>query len=67
MRRKILIGRIMIFIGVLSLFSFKGFSAEPPQTDQAKQTIALVDKAAGSSIRFPASGGRHGAHPKWGL
>lgn len=36
----------LAFLIIASLFSFCSFSTEPPQTDQAKQTVALVDKAA---------------------
>jgi cytochrome c len=46
MKNKIFSGKILILLGVLSLLSTLGFATEPPQTDQAKQTIVFVDKAA---------------------
>ena len=46
MKRKTLYNSIFILFGVVYLFSFPGFSAEPPQSEEAKQIVALVDKAA---------------------
>lgn len=46
MKRKTLYGRIFILFGVVCLFASPGFSATPePQSEQAKQITALVDKA----------------------
>ncbi|MCI0529097.1 MAG: cache domain-containing protein [Nitrospira sp.] len=45
MKRTILCSSILILFGVVYLFSFPGFSAEPPQSKEAKQIVALVDKA----------------------
>ena len=45
MQRKTL-NTILILFGVACLFSFSGFSAEAPQSKEAKQIAALVDKAA---------------------
>ena len=36
---------ILILLGVLFLFSCPGFSAEAPQSKEAKEIVALVDKA----------------------
>ncbi len=46
MKRKALYNSIFIFFGVIYLFSFPGFSAEPPQSEEAKQVVVLVDSAA---------------------
>ena len=46
MKRKTLFSSILILFGVVYLFSFTGFSAEPPQSEVAKQIVALVDRAA---------------------
>jgi len=46
MKRKTLYNSFLILFGVVYLFSFPGFSAEPPQSEEAKQIVALVDKAA---------------------
>ncbi len=46
MKRKTLYNSILLILfGVVYLFSFTGFSAEPPQSEEAKQIVALVDKA----------------------
>src|SRR5262245_14074155 len=37
---------LIVLIGTFSLSSSLALAADPPQTDQAKQTIAFVDKAA---------------------
>lgn len=44
MKRRTLYGGILF--GVVCLFSFPGFSAEPPPSKKAKQIVALVDRAA---------------------
>jgi cytochrome c len=44
MKRRTLCGGILF--GVVCLFSFPGFSAEPPPSKEAKQIVALVDRAA---------------------
>jgi methyl-accepting chemotaxis protein len=46
MKRKTSFTSILIFSGVVYLFSFPGFSAEQPQTEEAKQIVALVNSAA---------------------
>ena len=46
MKRKTLFTSILILFGVVCLFSFPGFSAEPPQSEEAKQIVALVNDAA---------------------
>ena len=47
MKRKALYGSILISFWVVFLLAFPGFSATPePQSEQAKQIKALVDKAA---------------------
>ena len=46
MKRKTLFNSILILFGVLYLFSFPGFSAEPPQSEETKQIVALVNSAA---------------------
>src|SRR6266508_187105 len=46
MKRKTLLNSILILFGVLYLFSFPGFSAESPQSEDAKQIVALVNSAA---------------------
>lgn len=45
MKRKTLLNSILIFFGVF-LFSLPGFSAEAPQSEEAKQIVALVNSAA---------------------
>lgn len=46
MKRKTLYGGIFIVFSVVWLFVSAGFSATPePQSEQAKQITALVDKA----------------------
>lgn len=46
MKRRTLNRGNLILFGVVCLFSFPGFSAEPPPSKEAKQIVALVDKAA---------------------
>jgi len=46
MKRKALSGSILIIFGVVCLFSLPGFSAEFSQSKEAKQIVALVDRAA---------------------
>jgi len=47
MKRKALYASILISFGVVCLLAFPGFSAnQEPQSEQAKQIKALVDKAA---------------------
>ena len=46
MTRKTLFTSTLILFGVVLLFSSPGFSAEPSQTEEAKQIAALVDRAA---------------------
>ena len=47
MIRKALYGSILILFGVVCLLASPGFSATPePQSEQAKQIKALVDRAA---------------------
>lgn len=46
MKRRTLYRGILIFFGVVCLFSFPGFSAEPPPSKEAKQIVALVNRAA---------------------
>jgi cytochrome c len=46
MKRKTLFDSILILFGVVYLFSFPGFSAGPPQSEEAKQIVALVNSAA---------------------
>ncbi len=47
MKRKALCGSALILLGVVCLLASPGFSATPePQSEQAKQIKALVDKAA---------------------
>ena len=47
MKRKALYGSILIAFGVVCLLAFPVFSSTPePQSEQAKQIKALVDKAA---------------------
>ena len=46
MKRKTLFNSILILFGVVYLFSFPAFSAEPPQSEEAKQIVALVARAA---------------------
>ncbi|HEX9444482.1 MAG TPA: cache domain-containing protein [Candidatus Binatia bacterium] len=46
MTRKTVFGGAAILLGVVCLFSFPGFSAAPPQSEEAKQIVALVGKAA---------------------
>ncbi|MGH8628864.1 MAG: hypothetical protein ACREYC_27620 [Gammaproteobacteria bacterium] len=36
---------ILILFAVVYLLPFPGFSAEPPQSAEAKQIVTLVDKA----------------------
>jgi cytochrome c len=45
-RRKTLLNCVLIFCGMVYLFSFPGFSAEPSQSEEAKQIVALVNSAA---------------------
>jgi len=45
MKWKVFGFRILMAMGPLFLFSPLGFSAEPAQTEQVKQVVALVDKA----------------------
>ena len=44
--KRALFNSVLIFFGVVYLFSFPGFSAESPQSDDAKQIVALVNSAA---------------------
>ncbi|HSE88438.1 MAG TPA: cache domain-containing protein [Candidatus Binatia bacterium] len=37
---------LSVFYGVICLFCFSAFSADAPQSKEAKQIVALVDKAA---------------------
>lgn len=46
MKRKTLLNSILILFGVLSLFSFPGFSAQSPQSEDTKQIVVLVNSAA---------------------
>ena len=46
MKRRTLYNCNLILLGFVCLFSFPGFSAEPPQSEEAKQIVALVDGAA---------------------
>ena len=46
MKRKTLYKSILSLFGVVYLFSFPVFSAKPPQSEEAKQIVALVDRAA---------------------
>lgn len=45
MKSKTLYVSFLLLFGVVNLFSFPGFSAEIPQSEEAKQIVALVDKA----------------------
>ena len=45
MIRAALLNSFVLF-GVVYLFSFPGFSAEPPKSEEAKQVVALVNSAA---------------------
>ena len=46
MRLKESITSVLILFGVLSLLSFPSSSAEPPQSEDAKLVVALVNSAA---------------------
>ncbi len=46
MRRKTLYSGILLFVGVIILLSPRISSSLEPQSDEAKQTMALVDQAA---------------------
>lgn len=46
MKGKLFTGKVFILLMFIFLFPFLGYATEPPQTEQAKQTIAFVDKAA---------------------
>ena len=46
MKRKTL-STLLVFCGVICLFCFSAFSADAPQSKEAKPIVALVDKAAG--------------------
>ncbi len=46
MKRKTIFNSILIFFGVVYLSSFPVFSAESPQSEKAKQIVALVNGAA---------------------
>jgi len=46
MKRKLFSSLFLMFSGVSLFVPLLSFAAEPPPGDQAKQTIALVDKAA---------------------
>lgn len=46
MKRKPLFSTIFIVFGIVYVFSLPGFSAEPRQSKEAKQIVALVDSAA---------------------
>ena len=44
--KRALFDSVLIFFGVVYLFSFPGFSAESPQSEETKQIVALVNSAA---------------------
>jgi hypothetical protein len=46
MKRKTLYNSILTLFGIVYLFSFPGFSAEPPQSERGKQIIPPVENAA---------------------
>jgi methyl-accepting chemotaxis protein len=46
MKIRTLFDNFLILFGVVYLFSFPGFSAEHPQSEEAKQIVALVNSAA---------------------
>jgi methyl-accepting chemotaxis protein len=46
MKRKTLFKSILILFGIVYLFSFSGLSAAAPKSEEAKQIVALVDRAA---------------------
>ena len=46
MKRKTLLSGTSILFAAVLLFSFPGFSAEPRQSEEAKQIVALVNSAA---------------------
>jgi len=46
MRRKTLYSGILLFVGVIILLSPRISSSSEPQSEEAKQTMALVDQAA---------------------
>jgi cytochrome c len=45
MKRKRL-STLLVFCGLICLFSFPAFAADAPQSKEAKEIVALVDKAA---------------------
>jgi cytochrome c len=46
MKRNVFLNSSLILFGVVYLFSFPGFSAEPAKSEEAKQIVALVNSAA---------------------
>jgi cytochrome c len=46
MKRKAFLNSSLILFGVVCLFSFPAFSAEPAKSEEGKQIVALVNSAA---------------------